>query len=563
MADAPEVSSTSKPIKKLSRKAILGSFLALSLVIAGGYYSALSWQETRRAQTYLPELKDWVQSNPQDSRALALLATRYIEAKDYASAAQSLAKAVQAGENTPLIWLSMAASQAAAGQTELAATTLENAQKLHPGSFVAEANTRFQEVRKRSAMEQAAAILPNGPKLLEDEYARGSFLNRFSTGFLTREANKDREPLLWADALRRNGRANEAIGILQPLILKSPDSTELQLALGDALFEEKIYGKAGLAYRSVLKKEPDSLPALLGIGKVGVEKELLSLAKESLEKVTQREPNNVDAWIYLGRTYFALRMRYDLSLQAFEKAEKLAPARTDYATYYADALRAASRFADAEKLLRRRITEAPEDQRAAFLLAVVLLEFERNPAREKQAEGLLRGILALEPRAVTARTQLAQLLLETNRPEEAGPLLIDVVEADPMDAQAMRLLARAYQKIGQPEKAKKLAQEATRITAYVARVHELEDRERLNPMDVGVHEALVRAYEEGNQKDKADRQREFLKLLKQNPDEARRGVGLLQNATAGVIPERGTINDAERERSRGLKPSPTPTPASP
>jgi predicted Zn-dependent protease len=556
----PDVRSWQSIRKKLPRTTILGSFLALSILIGGGYGTALSWQETRRAQAYLPELREWVRRRPDDGRAHALLAARLIEAKDYVSAASNLERAIQSGENTPLNWLCLAASQSAAGQSKLAELTLTNGTRLHPDSRIPETQKRFQEASALSATQQAAIILPEGPRLLLSEYGRGSFLNRFSQGFLTREERKDTEPLLWADALRRNGRANEAIALLQPLLEKSPNSTELQLALGDALFEEKIYGKAGLAYRAVLKKEPDSLPALLGLGKVGVEKELLSLAKESLEKVTQRMPDNVEAWIYLGRTIFALRMRYDLSLQAFEKAAKLAPERTDYFIYYADTLRAASRFADAERLLRRRLSESSDDLRARFLLSIVLLEYERSPGREKEAEALLRSILDQETKAVTARIQLAQLLLETGHPEEAGPLLIDVVEADPLDAQALRLLARAYQKIGQPEKAKKLGQEAVRLAAYVARVHELEDRERLNPMDIVTHEALVRVYEEGGQQEKAQRQREFLVVLRNNPEAARRGADLLQNATAGVLPERGVINDAARRRSSGVKPETTPAP---
>jgi cytochrome c-type biogenesis protein CcmH/NrfG len=553
-------STTPQVRRQLPRKIILGSFLALVAIVGGSYSLALSWRETQRAQAFVPELRQWLARSPDDGRAHALLAAHLIQAKDYTGATLSLHQAILSGENTPLNWLCLAASQAAAGQSEPALITLSQGVQLHPNSMLHAARERFQAAREKSSVEQAAAILPGGPQLLLAEYGKGSFLNPLSNstpprGFLSRQQQQKRYPLLWADALRRNGRANEAVDLLRPMIANATDSSdsdtiEAQQLLGDALFDEKIYGKAGLAYRAVLKKKPDSLPALLGLGKVSVEKDLLTLAKESLEKVTQHSPTNVDAWIYLGRTFFSLRMRFDLSVQAFKRAAQLAPERTDFFIHYADSLRADSQFAEAEKLLRRRIREAPEDRKARFLLSMVLLEYERSPEREKEAEAVLRGILAEETRAITARTRLAQLLMETNRPEEAGPLLIDVIQADPLDAQAMRLLARAYQKIGQPEKAKRVGDEAARLAAYVEKVHHLEDQERLSPMNVAVHESLVRAYEEGHQMEKAQRQREFLVILKNNPEEARRGTALLQNATSGVMPERGAISNVDRARSQ-------------
>jgi cytochrome c-type biogenesis protein CcmH/NrfG len=335
----------------------------------------------------------------------------------------------------------------------------------------------------------------------------------------------------------RNRRLREAEAVARRAVEIAPHSPEAHLTMGDVLFTGGVFAKAGLEYKEALRLRPDWLPARIGLGNVAVEKRLIPLAVEMFEKATQQDPRSVDAWIGLGRAYYNQRLRWDKAMAAFQTAARLAPGRTDFYPYYSDALRTNYRFHEAEQVLRRRIAAQPNDARSHYLLALILLDSQRSPAREVEAEQAFRTSLRLEPDAPATRVRLAQLLLGRSRTDwpEAAALLERALADEPRDPLAMSLLARAYRRLGRVREAEAAERQAAKLSAYAQQVAQLEAEENQNPLNVAVHRKLAALYERGGELNKARQQREMIYMLEHHNEAAARGLAALKAATESVV----------------------------
>jgi cytochrome c-type biogenesis protein CcmH/NrfG len=530
-------------------------------LIGGGVFAVRNaLQEEWRREAFLPELEERVRQDPADARSLALLAARMAEAKEYTTATAICEKAVGAGIREPALWLTWASCFAAANDLNKARAVLQLAVgsgKCQPSGPAREALSRLQaplaEAERTGQTSDptaiASVISPDGIRPLVALYASGSFLNPVMNyrqksdpergGFSSRQRQalaKPDDPLAqarWVQALSKNRRLPEAETESRRLVTRFPDSPEIRLAYGDALFQGKIFAKAGLQYKAALSLRPDWLPALKGLGAVAVEKSLFRLAIENYEKAVKFAPNDVDAWIGLGRAHLQQAFRMDRALESFRNAERLAPNRTDFYPYYADALTFTYHADEAETILRRRLAAAPEDARSRYLLANIILNGKADNARIAEAEEHLRTSLKIEPNVPVVKIRLAQLLLDradASSAADAGILLVEALEGDPRNILAVRLLAQAYQRIGKIDKAKETREQADQLAKYITEVSRLEDLERNRPDDISVHRALRDLYTRNDEPDKAKRQEEMIYMLENHPEAAKRGLSTLMEA---------------------------------
>ena len=238
------------------------------------------------------------------------------------------------------------------------------------------------------------------------------------SGFLFRERLAAAKPedaeaqRLWAVALRRNGRLREAEQVALKAVQLAPKSLESRLAYADVLLAGGAAVKAAREYQKLLAEKPDWLPAIIGLGRAATEKKLPRLAVENLEKASKRAPDDIEVWIALGRAYFYQGLRFDLSLQAFQRASKLAPERTDFFTPMSDSYRATYKFAEAEALLRKRLTDAPRDAQAQYMLAYLMTTQQATPRSARRggeaSEGLARAGAECRGRPADPRAALAR-----------------------------------------------------------------------------------------------------------------------------------------------------------
>lgn len=538
--------------KSLRLRRILGLLLG-TVCLGGGLYALQqSWQATLLREAYLPDLELRAHTDSTNGPLLALLAGRHAEAGDFATAARLLERAIAAGETAPDVWVTWAASLAASGQRERSGQVLKMA--LARPATHASAQQALDRCRPLGTtatdQELARAIAPDGPSAFVARRTRGSLLNGLAlwqaernpkaSGFATRQHwaktapdNLDRQTL-WAEALLKNGRYSEAGLAIEPVLKADPERTDARLIRAEAYRYAGAIAKAGLEYNALLKKDPDLLPALLGMGQVALEKSLYPIALDAFTKASKQAPQNADAWIGLGRAHYNQRLNFGAAVDAFEHARKLAPSRTDFAISNANALRAIFRWPEAEKLLRQRLADIPDDAEAHFQLGGVLLDSNRTPEREAEAEKLLRRSLELEPRAVAAMARLGGLLVRKKQEKEAIPLLEAVLADDMYNVAATKDLAQAYRQAGRLREAKDAQESFVQLTQYMEQRNFLDDQLRREPMRALLHEKLAALLEQGGEKEKAKLHKDAAFMLRTDRKKAERGLSALNAALAST-----------------------------
>ena len=531
-----------------ARRRVLGFALTLTVLTGGGVLFTRAWRETQLRDAYLPELQEQALHHPGEGRLLALLGARQLEAHDYGSAQSTLQRAIQAGAARPSVWMAWAASSAALGDRAKTGNILQTALHSEAEAEAKEALDRCRLLPPDAGLGQiAGAVSPQGITPLLADYAQGSSLNGLSdrwnrahperSGFAYRESQARLHPQdaqaqrLWGLALLRNRRTSESLPVLQNAVALAPNSPATHLALGSALEQAGATAKAGLEYRAVLRTDVNALPAQLGLGRVAAAKNLIKLAVQTYEAATRSHPESAEAWIGLGLAYYNGGFQFANSVAAFEKAVSLAPSRTDFYCDYCNALRKDFQLDVSEATIRKRLTAAPDDARAHYLLALLLQDNRPDPQRTLTSEQELRAALRYAPHSAAANTKLAQLLQAQNKPSEAIPLLVDAVNADPDNPQILSLLARALQATGQAANAKRLFARVGMLARRNERRLFLEDREHRQPADIQTHLDLANFYAQDGQNAKAAQEREMASLLQSHPGEVAKGLTTLDKAT--------------------------------
>ena len=498
-----------------------------------------AWRETQRREAYLPQLEAEARRNPSDGRLLALMGVRLVQAGEYDPAADVFRRALAAGEQKEEVWLNLAAAAAASGNRALALADLRLGMQALPENApgLLQAQNQMEALKPSdSPLLAARAICPQGPYPLLSSYTHGSFFNKAAeawgrkhpeeSGFATRanrvaaNPNDAEAQRLWGLALIRNRRLPEAGAALERAVTLAPRSAPALLALADWLDASGYDTRATVAYLDCLKLKPNWLPALLGVGKTSLDSGINGFALNSYEQATKLDPKSVEAWIGLGRAYRKTGVDYAKSIAAFQNAERLAPERTDYDDDYADALRQAVKWPEAEAILRKRLKAANDDALAHYLLGMVLLNNAPTPEREAEAEAETREALRLFPHNPLADLQLAQMVLSRKQIPEAIRLLNDALQHNSYNRNAMTVLARAYRQAGRTDLAEKVSKQADALYKDQQRLQALEGQEAKQLMNPAIHEELAQLYAQTGDAKKASYEQSMAQLLHNDPKKA-------------------------------------------
>ena len=548
----PDEAPPPRTSPRLRRKYIVGIVCLALLMIVAGLWLVDAWRQTERREAFLPQIEVMTHSS-HDGPLLALLGGRLAEAHE-PTAADTLRRAVVAGEGTTLVWQTLAATTAATGDRPRALADLKLGRKaLGAAPALDDALARAEALGPAPAPAVLAqAIAPDGPAPLVDAYTRGSFLNglarwwgrRFpeKSGFATRQEWAQQAPddaqaqRLWGLALMQNRRLPEAGAALARAVALAPHSPAAHLALADALERGGLREKAGLEYITCLKLHRDWLPALLGLGQNAMD-DHLEHAVPAYRRATQIAPQSTEAWIGLGRAYFREPYTYNKALAAFQTAARLAPDRTDFFDSYAEALRETSRVAEAEALLRRRLRAAPQDAQCHYLLGTVLLDKATSSAGEAAAEAETREALRLSPRQPLAEGQLARLLLLRGEAREAVRLLQDSLALKPYDVNTLNVLTRAARQAGDIKTAEAVSARSQSVFRDQQRLRVLEAQEHKDLMNRQPHLRMARLYKDTGQQERAQQEQDLLRLLQTDPQKIARERQFLRSSMKQILPD--------------------------
>jgi len=522
-----------RPFSRTKGAALLAVVLLLALAAAVTLPGM--WRQTRLREAYLPQLEAQAARDPDDGPLLALVGAGRMAAGENAGAADALRQAAADGESNDIVWEALAANAAASGDRTRALADLRLGIKALPDSTALQGALARARVTDPNAPPPALAqaIAPDGPAPLRARYAAGSGLNGLAewwgrhhpeaSGFATRQAWAGGRPgdaqaqRLWGEALLRDRRPTEARLALGLALALAPDSPAANLALADADAQAGDAPKAALQYLACLRLRPHWLPALLGFGAASLQNGQLPYGISAFTHAAEIAPQSADAWIGLGQAQLKTGVAFGPAVEAFQKAARLAPARTDYLDSYADALRRGGRASEAEAMLRRRLQSAPGDALGHYLLGLVLRDSDPTPARVAEAEAQTRESLRLSPHNPLASTQLGAILLDAGRTGEAVALFEDARARTPDDQKLLLVLARAYERQGRPDKAAEASARARAIFADQQHAEVLVDAARKAPLDPALHRQLAVLYARSGKTQQARREADMARLIQTDP----------------------------------------------
>lgn len=335
------------------------------------------------------ELRNALQSEPENSRARRLLAEASLQLGDVSGAEADLRRAIEYGESP-------------ADLAELAARI-----RLAAG--------RFEEL--------LTAI--DADELVLGEPARTLYRGRALIGMRR-----------FAEALEQFEGAQESSGAMDVAI------AEAQAGLGR--FDDALQRLA-----EVVDQEPQNAPALLLRGRLLAARGQFDDARASLEKVHEVDAGQLDARqrsnllstlieVYLARGEIATA---ETTLQAFARSFPEAPL-TRFLSARIALVRQDYEAAAAE--LERIVNAVPQFIQARFLLGAVFLA----QGRLQQADLHLSQVVQNAPENIEARKLLAQVRMRLERPGEAVQVLVPAVQVSGFDPQVTALLGAAQTQAG-------------------------------------------------------------------------------------------------------------------
>jgi tetratricopeptide (TPR) repeat protein len=200
-------------------------------------------------------------------------------------------------------------------------------------------------------------------------------------------------------ALRRTGRAADAEAAYRRAIAVRPAYAEAHFNLGNLLAEIDRLDEAAAAYRRAVGIRPDYIAALIALGGVLVRTENWKRAEETYRLALAKAPNAAKA--HLGLAH------------AIDRGGKPSADGLDH-------LAAARRL-------------APEDTEIACAHGLALVQ----AGRSEEAYDAFQNAVALDPRRVDARVNLANLLAERGENDRARIHFAEALEVDPACVEAM------------------------------------------------------------------------------------------------------------------------------
>jgi len=273
----------------------------------------------------------------------------------------------------------------------------------------------------------------------------------------------------------------------------APSTAQSLFLLGEANLGLGQIEKAEEAYREALERDPPHREAWLGLARAALARDALEAASDMLEGAREALGASVEPALLTGE----LRLREGRPAEAraaFEEALALDPEHPEGRLGVARALLAAGRpeaavehlqavrrvvgkrpviayleaiaawlggdLQAAATALRRALEEAPRHLDALFLLASI----KHGEGDYSQAERLATRLLESDPEDRGARKLLASAYVELGTPQQAIDTLVGPEgEAIASDPETLALLARAYREVHDRERAAHYLEQAARF----------------------------------------------------------------------------------------------------
>lgn len=269
-----------------------------------------------------------------------------------------------------------------------------------------------------------------------------------------------------------DGRFDDAIHAFTRMIeLGGGDAYSYGL-LGFAYSSKQDYQAAEAAYRNALLLQPDNTEWRLGLTRCVFRQQKFEDAATLLDGLIERYPEKVDFWMLQAHSYLGMKQPIKAA-EDLEAVDRLGKATVDSAHTLGDIYVTENLMDLAARAYDRAIDVDPQQPvarpvRAAEILAArgaapqsrQLLAHIRKAFGDRLAEGDLRKVLKLE----------ARLGMEDGSGgADAVQALEEILKLDPLDGDALMLLAQHCSRENQPDQAIFYLERAEGLEAFEVR----------------------------------------------------------------------------------------------
>jgi putative PEP-CTERM system TPR-repeat lipoprotein len=395
--------------------------------------------------------------------------------------------------------------------------------------------------------------------------------------------------------LLQAGRMNDALARADVVLAKQPDHVEAHILRGNALAGLNDIEKALAETEEAIRLDPERGASYTQLGMIQLVQGRQEQAETAFVKAVSLAPDWVEGYLALGNYYWAAR-RFDKAETAFRKAIELNPTHIVANRMMAVFFISTDRVREAEAYLRRLAessktpaavmgladyylaTGRPEDAIARLTplaegvrpVPSAILRIARAYATKgdrKKAQEIVDDLIAKNPKDAEAGLLRAQLLIDSNRQDEALTAARAAAEAEPTSIRAQLFLGRMYASRGDLQGAEKAFREvlkqnpravsaqlelsAVQLSSNDAQgsLRSAETAVAMTPDSAEARLALVRSLLATNSLSRADN--ELRQLLEKKPDfaPARAQHGILLAARKQTAAAR-----SEFERALALDP---------
>ena len=249
-----------------------------------------------------------------------------------------------------------------------------------------------------------------------------------------------------------------ALRMLRDLLGKNPENVTARAMLAEALRKTGRADEAVREYEEILKRLPGSVGGRLSLAAIHIKDHIdFAAAQRELSEAQALAPKDPAAWVLLGDLSQA-RGRLDEALEFYRKAQAMGERSVDLSVGLGSAENKKGELAQAREELLAAVESEPDNAEAHYNLAVVL-ERGGDPGK---AEKEYRLALRYNPRDNLSYGNLGSLYQKQGRKTEAAEALLGALKIKPDDSVALYDLGAVYMDAGREQDAVGLFEKVAR-----------------------------------------------------------------------------------------------------
>lgn len=265
--------------------------------------------------------------------------------------------------------------------------------------------------------------------------------------------------------LAQRGQYKEAITHLAKTVENGGGDSVTWGLMAYGYLEQNLYLSAEIAYRNALIFEPDNTDWILGLSKSLLESRKFDEAVLLLDDMLKSQPTNADLWLFQANGYLG---KGDVNRAAanLEIVRRLGKIQPEMLARLGDLYAGTGAHDLALSAYQEALAKNPNLPIPGLMQSADLLVANGGYAQGAQLIAQIRATLGRTlSDSDKADIQKIEARIAASRGEvgDAAKTLEQIVEANPLDAEALLLLANVYARRGETEKADFLYTRAERI----------------------------------------------------------------------------------------------------